>query len=134
MSDDPTRKGLDASSDDDGDGARAGRGRKMPLQELLKGAWAAAHGLAQDAEQEARRLTERLAELADVPRGEAERLALEVRDRFRDNREQLECRVDEEVRAYLSRLRFPSMADLQAMTSHVDGLEARVRALERRRR
>ena len=73
---------------------------KAPLQELLRGAWAAAHGLASDAEQEAKRLTER--------------------------------RLEEEVRAYLSRLRFPSRQDLAAMSAHVEGLEARLSALERR--
>lgn len=104
-----------------------------PLQEMLRGAWAAAHGLAQDAEQEAKRLTERIGELADVPRAEAERLGAEIRRRFSDNRTQFEGRLEEEVRAYLSRLRFPSRQDIAAMSGHVDGLEARVAALERRR-
>lgn len=106
---------------------------KAPLQEMLRGAWAAAHGLAQDAEQEAKRLTERLGELKDVPRAEAERVTAEIRGRFQNNRTQLERRLEEEVRAYLSRLRFPSTQDLAAMSSNVDGLEARVGALERRR-
>ena len=37
------------------------------------------------------------------------------------------------MRAYLSRLRFPSHDELKALSSQLEGLDARLAALERRR-
>jgi len=88
---------------------------------------------AQDTEQEARRTVDRLVDLVDLPRAEAERLAVELRETLATGRRQLEQRLEEDVRAYLSRLRFPSREDLSAMTARVEGLEARASALERKR-
>jgi polyhydroxyalkanoate synthesis regulator phasin len=76
---------------------------------------------------------DRLVDLADLPRAEAERFAVELRDALVTGRRQLEQRLEEDVRAYLSRLRFPSREDLSAMTARVEGLEARASALERKR-
>ena len=111
------------------DGA-AGSGPRLP--ERQENAWAAAHGLAEDAELEVSRLRSRLTGWTDEQRTEAERRLEEARDRFLDNRCRLERRLEEGVRAYLSRLRFPSREDLAALHAHLDGLEARVGSLERR--
>ncbi len=112
-------------------GERAAGAAAPRLPEWLEGAWAAAHGLAEDAEVEVQRLFSRLSEWTDAPRTEAERRLDEVRLRFADNRRQLERRLEEGVRAYLSRLRFPSREELAALNAHLDGLEARVGELER---
>jgi len=102
------------------------------LPEWLESAWAAAHGLAEDAELEVSRLRARLSGWTGEQRTEAERKLDEARDRFLDNRRRLERRLEEGVRAYLSRLRFPSREELAALHAHLDGLEARVGSLERR--
>lgn len=104
------------------------------LQELLERAWEAAHGLAEDAEGEFQRLRERVVELSSAPRAEAERLLEEARQRFVENRREMERLLEEGVRAHLSRLKFPSREELGALQAYLDGLEARLASLERRRR
>ena len=131
MAEDPERTGSGGKPPAGGPEARATH--PPPLYDLFRGAWASALDWAQDTEQEARRTVDRLVELVDLPRAEAERLVVELRDALTTGRRQLEQRLEEDVRAYLSRLRFPSREDLSAMTARVEGLEARTSALERKR-
>lgn len=104
------------------------------LPDLLKETWAAAHGLASEAEAEASRLLERLASVANLPKSEAERLLTQSRGYFVKSRGLLEKRLETEIRAHLSRLRFPSRQEVAALTSTLDGLEARIATIERRRK
>ena len=131
MADEADRTGSPVGPPEGGPGARADQA--SALSEVFRGAWASAIDWAQDTEQEARRRVDRLVDLADLPRAEAERLAAELRDALVSGRQQIERRLEEDVRAYLSRLRFPSREDLSAMTARVEGLEARASALERKR-
>ena len=104
------------------------------VPDLLRETWAAAHGLANEAEAEANRLLERLGEVANLPKAEAERLLTQSRDYFVKSRSLLEKRLETEVRAHLSRLRVPSRQEVAALASTLDGLEARIATIERRRR
>ena len=67
-----------------------------------------------------------------VPSDRLNELLCDARARLADNRRQLERRLEEGVRAYLSRLRFPAREELAALHSQLDGLDARTAALERR--
>ena len=69
-----------------------------------------------------------------APSARLQDLLHDTRQRLAGNRRQLERRVEEGVRAYLSRLKIPSREEIAALGAHLDGLEARVSTLERRRK
>ena len=69
--------------------------------------------------------------MAETKPAPLKRLIAEGRERVQAQRELVETRLEEGVKAYLSRLRIPSRHDIEALKAEIEGLEARTASLER---
>ena len=91
-------------------------------------------GVLTSAEGEVGRLTTRLVEMLGRPGEEAQHLAQELQVRFRRNRELLERRVEESVRAVTERMGLPLASEIAALERRMAEASARLDAAAARRR
>src|SRR5262245_27756285 len=108
---------------------------KKSLQQTLRETWMSALGVLTSAEGELQRATQRLLDsvgLRDAP-GIARTTVGELMARVKRNREVLERRVDEGVKAAVHRIRQPILDELVTLRSRVEQLQQRIELLQKRR-
>jgi hypothetical protein len=98
------------------------------LQQAVREAWL---GLVSGAESEWHKATHKLLEALGVPEGG--NLRDELLGRMRKNREDLERRIDEGVKAAVARVRAPIDREIATLKTRIEKLQARVEE-ERKKR
>lgn len=97
--------------------------------EFVRDAWGQAIVAVSAAEEEVQRFLGRVGELVEVGPEEARRLATELTERLRNERSELEERVDVGVRRTLGALRLPSLDDVSQLDARLDRIEERLERL-----
>ncbi len=104
-------------------------------QDLFRDLWSQALLTVGAAEDEARRLLDRLAEAVEIQPEELQRYRRELTERLRSQRKELEKSVEEGIRKALGRLKIPSREEVDSLASKVDSLASRLdRLVERRKK
>lgn len=106
---------------------------KRTLVETFERAWGQALLAVSNAEEEATRAAQRVAELAGWSQDEVKRHARELTERLAAQREALECNVEEGVRKALGHLKVPRREELQAFEERLAKVAERIEALGQRK-
>jgi hypothetical protein len=104
------------------------------LQQTVREAWLSVLGVFTTAEAELGRATARFFESLGVPADSSghHHLAAELIARMKRNRDELERRVDEGVKAAVARVRAPLDKELAALKARLESLTTRIEELQRR--
>ncbi len=116
-----------------------GDSRRLPdaAAEIVQDAWMNVLGVYHNAEHEVQRATTRLLEAFGLPQTVGEpghKLGDELKARIRKNREELERKVDEGVRAAVARVRAPIDKEIAHLKSRVEKLQHKVDERKRARK
>lgn len=111
----------------DGEGPRG-------AQDRFKELWSQALLTVGAAEEEARKLLDRLSELVEIGPEDVQRYRREFAERLRSQRKDLERTVEDGVHRAFGRLRIASRAEVEALHSKLDALSERLEAATRRRK
>lgn len=103
-------------------------------QELFKELWSQALVTVGAAEDEARRLLERLSEVVEIKPEDLQRYRRELAERLHSQRKDLERSVEEGIRKALGRLKVPSRDEVEALQSKLEDLSARLDRLTQGRK
>ncbi|MHB8418040.1 MAG: phasin family protein [Myxococcales bacterium] len=103
-------------------------------QELFKDLWSQALVTMGAAEEEVKKLLERLSEVVEIKPDDVQRYRRELSDKLRSQRHDLERSVEEGLRRALSLLKVPSREEIDALRGKIDDLGARLERLSARRR
>lgn len=95
----------------------------------FRDAWNHALVAVSTAEEEVQRFMGRIGEFVEVGPEEARRLAVELTERLRNERDELEERVEVSVRRTLGALRLPSREDVSHIDARLDSIEERLERL-----
>lgn len=98
---------------------------------MLHESWLAALGAFSLAENEAKKLVERITKNRGFSRKEAENLLEEVLDRVDKNRKLLETKIEEGIETALRKLGIPTQKELNDLRMRVDALAKKVGASSR---
>jgi len=105
---------------------------RRKVTDLLGEFWSRAVLTAGAAEEEIRRLVERLAEVVELRPEDLQTYTSELAKRLAGQRQDMERSLDEAVRQGLSRLRVPSKSEFAALQLRISALSARLDQLEAR--
>jgi poly(hydroxyalkanoate) granule-associated protein len=114
-------------------GGPEGNGRKSS-QDLFKDLWSQALVTVGAAEDEVRKLLERLSEVVEIKPEDVKHYGKELSERLRTQRKDLEKSVEDGVRKALGRLKIPSREEVDALRGKLDDLSARLERLGSRRK
>ena len=103
-----------------------GEKESSKLNETVHDAWMSVLGVYQNAEHEVHRATSRLLEAFGTATGESANLGAEIISRVRKNREELERKVDEGVRAAVARARSPIDEEIALLKSRIEKLQTKL--------
>lgn len=102
--------------------------------EYVREAWSQALSSVSAGEEEVQKIMGRLGGWIEGGPEEAKRLGLELTERLRDQRGELEETLNAAVRRAVAPFRLPSPDDVQELAARLDRLEERVQRLAERRR
>jgi len=115
-----------ASLSDEGDRTRG-------MGEFIREAWGQALVAVSATEEEVQKIVGRVTNWVEMGPEEARRLGVELSDRLRRQRDELESSVETAVRKAVAPFRLPSREDLSALHARLTALEVRLdRAIEKR--
>jgi polyhydroxyalkanoate synthesis regulator phasin len=103
------------------------------IQTIFKEAWSQALVGLNNAEQEAQKVLEKVADAAGFSPDDVRRHAREFGERLTVQRREIERTIDDAVKRATSRFRVPSPDDLAALRARVESIAARVEALADRK-
>lgn len=112
---------------------------KKSLQQSLRDTWLNALGVLSDAESEVSKAAHRVMESVGLNptdaegKGQVKEAVRELYQRVRKNRDELERRLDEGVRAAVDRVNGPLSQELQGLRGRIEKLQHRVEELARRK-
>jgi poly(hydroxyalkanoate) granule-associated protein len=109
-------------------------GERRSSQDLFKDLWSQALVTMGTAEEEVRKLFERLSEVIEIKPEDVQRYGKELSERLRVQRKDLEKSVEEGIRKALGRLKVPSREEVDSLRSKLDDLSARMEHLGNRRK
>ena len=101
---------------------------------LLREAWLSVLGVFNQAEAEVNKATNKLFESLGVPADEKgeHHLAAEFMARMKKNREDIEKRIDEGVKAAVARVRAPIDKEIATLKTRLESLQTRFEELQKR--
>lgn len=102
-------------------------------QDLFKDLWSQALVTVGAAEEEVKKLLERLSEVIEIKPEDIQRYGKELSERLRVQRKDLEKSVEEGIRKALGRLKVPSREEVDTLRGKLDDLTARMERLSRRK-
>ncbi len=103
-------------------------------QDLFKDLWSQALVTMGAAEEEVKKLLERLSEVIEIKPEDVQRYGKELSERLRVQRKDLEKSVEDGIRKALGRLKVPSREEVDALRYKLDDLSARMERLCNRRK
>jgi polyhydroxyalkanoate synthesis regulator phasin len=103
---------------------------KRPVLETLERMWAQALTAVSSVEDEAARVVQKAQTVAGWSQDEVRRQVVELAQRLRMQRRELEQGVESGVKGALQRLRVPRRDEVAALTAQVERMAARVERLE----
>jgi polyhydroxyalkanoate synthesis regulator phasin len=106
---------------------------KRPLAEYFEKAWSQALVAVSTVEEEATKVTHRIAELAGWSQDEARRYVREFSERLASQRRDLEKNVEDAVRRTVSRVRIPRREQVADLQGRLERLGQRIDALQEKR-
>jgi poly(hydroxyalkanoate) granule-associated protein len=109
-------------------------GERKSSQDLFKDLWSQALVTVGVAEDEVRKLLERLSEVVEIKPEDVKHYGKELSERLRTQRKDLEKSVEEGIRKALGRLKVPSREEVDALRGKLDDLSARLERLGSRRK
>ncbi|HUB10103.1 MAG TPA: phasin family protein [Myxococcales bacterium] len=109
-------------------------GERRGSQDLFKDLWSQALVTMGAAEEEVKKLLDRLSEVVEIKPDDVLKYRRELSERLRTQRRDLEKSVEEGLRRALSRLKVPSREEIDALRGKIDDLGARLERLSSRRR
>lgn len=104
------------------------------IREFVREAWSQALVAVNATEEEAQKIVNRVSGWVEMGPDEARRLAVELTEKLKSERDQLEAGVEAAVNKAMSPIRFPSRDDLAGLHARTSVLEARVDRLINRKR
>jgi len=107
--------------------------RKPALAEYFERAWSQALVAVSTVEEEAAKVTHKVAEVAGWSQDEVRRYVREFSDRLASQRRDLEKNVEDAVRRTVSRVRVPRREDLTDIQARLDRIGQRIEALREKR-
>ncbi len=108
-------------------------GERKSSQDLFKDLWSQALVTMGTAEDEVRKLLERLSEVIEIKPEDVKHYGKELSERLRTQRKDLEKSVEDGIRKALGRLKVPSREEVEALRGKLDDLSARMDRLNRRK-
>jgi poly(hydroxyalkanoate) granule-associated protein len=108
-------------------------GERRSSQDLFKDLWSQALVTMGTAEDEVRKLLERLSEVVEIKPEDVKHYGKELSERLRTQRKDLEKSVEEGIRKALGRLKVPSREEVDALRGKLDDLSVRLERLTSRR-
>jgi len=123
---------MAAELNGNGVGRAEGRDRRNP-QEIFKELWSQALVAVGQAEEEARRLLERLSKVIDLNPEELQRYGRDFAERLRSQRGELEHTVEEGIKRAMASLNIPSRSELDNLNGRLDTLNKRFEQLVKAR-
>jgi polyhydroxyalkanoate synthesis regulator phasin len=123
---------MEIGTSSNGAGKSEGRDRRNP-QEIFKELWSQALVAVGQAEEEARRLLERLSQVIDLNPEELQRYGRDFAERLRAQRGELEHTVEEGIKRAMASLNIPSRSELDDIRARLDTLNKRFERLIRSR-
>ncbi|MHB1844151.1 MAG: phasin family protein [Deltaproteobacteria bacterium] len=102
-------------------------------QDLFRELWSQAVVRVGTAEDEVRRLLERLSEVVDLKPEDIQRYRRELADRLRLQRNEVEKAVESGIRRALGRLRIPTQEEVLGLRTKVEELQGRLEKLARQK-
>jgi polyhydroxyalkanoate synthesis regulator phasin len=115
-----------------GVGKVEGRDRRNP-QELFKELWSQALVAVGQAEEEARRLLDRLSKVIDLNPEELQRYGRDFAERLRTQRGELEHTVEDGIKRAMASFNIPSRSELEEIKVRLDALNRRFEQLSKSR-
>ncbi|MHB8876085.1 MAG: phasin family protein [Myxococcaceae bacterium] len=106
--------------------------KRRPL-EVFEKIWSQALVAVSTAEDEAAKVSARMAEVAGWSQDEVKRQVRELTERLQAQRRTLETNVEEGVKGALSKLRVPRREELASIGARLEAISRRIEALERDR-
>jgi polyhydroxyalkanoate synthesis regulator phasin len=106
---------------------------RRSAQDTFRELWSQALVTVGGAEEEVRKLLDRVVEVADFHPEDVQRFGRELAERLKTQRKDLEVTLEEGVKQAVARLRIPSPEDLQTLKGRVEALADRIGKLEKRR-
>ena len=103
--------------------------RRSTLAEFFKETWSQALVAVSATEEEAQRVLAKVTGWIEMGPEEARRLGLDLADRLRQERNELEESIELAVRRALAPFRLPSREDLHNLNARLANLESRIEAL-----
>ena len=101
------------------------------IQTMFKEAWSQALVGLNNAEQEAEKVLNKIADAAGFSPEDVRRHAREFGERLTTQRRDLEKAIDEAVKRTANRFRIPTQADIDALQKRVDAVASRLEALSK---
>jgi polyhydroxyalkanoate synthesis regulator phasin len=123
---------MNAELHGNGTGKSEGRDRRNP-QEIFRELWSQALVAVGQAEEEARRLLERLSNVIDLNPEELQRYGRDFAERLRSQRGELEHTVEEGIKRAMATLNIPSRTELDELKARLDTLNRRFEQLVKSR-
>jgi len=123
---------MAAELNGNGTGRTEGRDRRNP-QEIFKELWSQALVAVGQAEEEARRLLDRLSKVIDLNPDELQRYGRDFAERLRSQRGELEHTVEEGIKRAMASLNIPSRSELDNLKGRLDTLNKRFEQLVKAR-
>jgi polyhydroxyalkanoate synthesis regulator phasin len=102
-------------------------------QELFKELWSQALVAVGGAEDEVKKLLERLSEVVELKPDDLQRYGKELSERLRSQRKELERSVEDGIRKALGHLKIPSREEVDALRQKLDEVAARIDRLGSRK-
>jgi polyhydroxyalkanoate synthesis regulator phasin len=103
------------------------------IQTMFKEAWSQALVGLNNAEQEAEKVLEKIADAAGFSPDDVRRHAREFGDRLTSQRREIERSIDEAVKKATGRFKMPTREEIAALRERVESIAARVEALADRK-
>lgn len=103
------------------------------VPEVLRETWLAALGAFSFAENEAKKIGERLSKIGIFSPKEREKILKEIRKRIEKNRKLLEAKIEEGIDKALHRLRIPTQKEIKNLQARVNALSKKVEANSKRK-
>jgi poly(hydroxyalkanoate) granule-associated protein len=109
-------------------GSVMAKAKQKKVSDLLHEGWLAALGAFSLAENEAKKLAERITKNRGFSKKEAQKLFQEILERVDKNRKVLETKIEEGIERALRRLGIPTQKELNELKAKVDALAKKVGA------